>query len=338
MSTQIIQTSSVSQSDHHKLILSEPTVVSSVWTRANSSSILEIEKNKIGAVWKASKVQGESKAFEISISMYEKDWSLPKYLVTSTTELWSPVFAKLPSGELGIFYREGNTPRSAKGFLLRSSDNGHSWSKPEALPNGILGPTKSKPLLRSDNVLLCGSSKEIGEPEKDDPKTLRTELYINEFDGKIWKNHGPLTIPNQPFGAIEPALFHDKEGNIRLVCRDRAYKLEQMGWIYTSISRDGGVTWDPLQKTTLPNPDCGIDCLGLGRGKALLFYNDSHTERNALTMALTVDGGHSWKNILILEKDEGQFPSAMLDSKGMVHVTYAKQGNITHRVIDASQL
>ncbi len=307
-----------------RVSLSDKAMISDTYATSHSSSILEIAPVILSAVWKGAKSTQEGPLYEIAISRLEKrEWSLPQILHKGTQEIWSPVFAKLSSGELWVFHREGDTPRAAKGFLQRSLDGGLTWSEREPLPDGILGPTKSKPLVRKDGALVCGSSVEIGEPGTNGASTA---LYINIYDGKTWTSRGPLSIRGQPFGAIEPALFLDKEGNIRLVCRDRAWKNKEIGWIYTSVSRDGGNSWEPLKATTLPNPDSGIDVVDLGNGKALLFFNDSHKERKALTAALTADGGLSWERVLVLEKGDAQFPSAARAFDGLVHVTYASNG------------
>ncbi len=158
-------------------LLSESTMISDVWVTSNSSSILEVTPGMLSVVWKGTKTVQEEKITEISMSrLDEGSWTLPQVLVTGSTTLWSPVFTKLPSGELWLFYREGETPRVAKGFLQKSLDGGISWSKPEALPDGILGPTKSKPLMLADGTIVCGSSVEIGEPHT---QSASTALYFN---------------------------------------------------------------------------------------------------------------------------------------------------------------
>ena len=148
-------------------------------------------------------------------------------------------------------------------------------------------------------------------------------MEILDSDGISWKKVGPFALPDGKFGAIEPALFFDKEGNLRMVCRDRAKSIGGTGYIWQAISRDGGVSWSPFVQTALPNPDSGIDVADLGEGRVMLFYNHSHVERRPLNFAISRDGGDSWSEPYLLD-EVGEFPSAIVASSGLVHVTYSR--------------
>ena len=45
--------------------------------------------------------------------------------------------------------------------MMTSTDDGKTWSKPQRLPDGILGPIKNKPVQLEDGGILCGSSTYI---------------------------------------------------------------------------------------------------------------------------------------------------------------------------------
>ena len=52
--------------------------------------------------------------------------------------------------------------------------------------------------------------------------------------------------------------------------------------------------------SSLQNPDAGIDGVDMQGQKdigLLLLYNDSPSERNPLSLALSVDGGVSWQTV-----------------------------------------
>ena len=105
---------------------------------------------------------------------------------------------------------------------------------------------------------------------------------------------------------------------------------------------NGGKTWSELQKTAIPNPDSGIVTLAFGE-QVLLFYNNSHTDRYPLTVAVSNDGGNSWTPLFNIEEKSGEFPSATVDSNGLIHVTYAyapdgeTQRRVKHVVLDLKQ-
>ena len=210
------------------------------------------------------------------------------------------------------------------------------------LPAGITGPTKNKPLVTGEGTLICPASVCVGEPT-DLFKATACWIEISEDGGVHWKKVGPLEVSDRKFGAIEPALFQDGAGHLRMLCRDRAHKVGGVGFIWESISEDGGLHWSELRQTELSNPDSGLDVADLGEGKIVLFYNHSHTDRFPLHMALSVDGGDHWSEPLVLA-EVGEFPAAIVTADGLVHVTYAapcadsEQRRIKHVIIDPGQL
>jgi predicted neuraminidase len=190
--------------------------------------------------------------------------------------------------------------------------------------------------------MICGSSTEVGSPD-DELKATACWIEILSNDSH-WSKYGPIEIPGKKFGCIEPTLFWGDNGSLKMMCRDRSNRVGLEGWIWVAESFDKGKTWSELKKTSLPNPDSGIDTLSLNNEKILLFYNDSHTDRYPLTLALSEDCGNSWTPLLTLESKSGEFPSATLDSKGFIHVSYAHipmgktQRRIKHVVIDLTSL
>lgn len=295
----------------------------------HSSSIIELTPGQFCVVWKGGYGRGQSncgmnKNVGIWMTRFDgQNWSPPKQIVTNPDSVcWGPVLTKLPSGELLLFYRIGQNPRNVVAFLKRSDDNGAHWSAEEILPAGILGPVKGKPIVTADGTLICGSSIEVGEPT-DKFKATACWIEIAQNGGRQWKKFGPIEIPGQKFGAIEPVLFYSNEKQLRLLCRDRANKIDRTGYIWTATSDDGGATWTELQKTTLPNPDISVEAVDLGSKNILLVYNHSHTDRYPLNVALSKDGGATWTPSLVLETDSGEVPAAILASDGRVHITYA---------------
>ncbi|NNM42723.1 MAG: exo-alpha-sialidase [Chlamydiae bacterium] len=311
----------------------------------HSSNIIETFPGSLCAVWKGGFTEGHCNVdskdnIGIWASLFQNGaWTEAKEIVSSpNTVCWSPVLCKLSSSELLLFYRMGPNPRSLVSFIKRSYDGGSTWSKEELLPAGIIGPTKTKPLVLG-NTLLCPSSSEAGEP---DAQHKATACWIEIYDdaAHTWKKIGPLQIPNRSFGVIEPTLYMTSSNQIKMFCRDRAHKIGQTGYVWTASSDDFGNSWSTLSPTPLPNPDSGVDVVNLGNGRAALFYNHSHTERFPLSFAVSFDDCASWSAPFTVEKTSGEFPSAILDSEGMIHVSYAfsspgeTQRRIKHVVID----
>jgi predicted neuraminidase len=310
---------------------------------------VETLPNRFCAVWKGGPGDGKSNIdikmnVGIWLSLYENgQWSEAMQIVKSENSVcWNPVLCKFSEKEILLFFRIGKDPRNAVAFLKRSCDGGKTWSDQEILPAGILGPTKCKPIITSDGTLVCPSSFQAGNPE-DAYKATALWIDISKDKGKHWQKIGPLEIPNSKFGAIEPALFYDSQGRLKLFCRDRSYKMGEKGFICTATSIDNGYSWSQLEPTLLPNPDSAIDIVDLGKGKIVLLYNHSHTCRYPLHLAISQDGGDSWSAPYVID-ESGEFPSGILSTDGKLHVTYAvthsksDQRRIRHCVIDLSYL
>ena len=309
----------------------------------HGSSIVETAPGKLCAVWKGGPGEGKCninipKDVGIWSARFEEGkWSEPECIVSAPDSVcWNPVLTQLTNGEVLLFYRLGPNPRSVVGCIKRSQDGGAQWSKEEVLPAGVFGPARSKPIVKQDGTLICGSSIECGSPT-DVWKATACWIDISSDGGRSWKKYGPLEIPGKRFGALEPSLFYDGEGRLRLVCRDRSNKVQESGYIWTAVSEDDGKNWSSLERTDLPNPDSAVETVDLGAGAILLIYNHSFTDRFPLNIARSCDGGKTWDPILELE---GEFPAAILTSDGLVHMTYAQcppestQRRIKHVVID----
>lgn len=313
----------------------------------HSSSIIQTAQGRYGVVWKWGAGVGKSNIemeenVGIWLSFFDGTWSEPKEIVSAPRSVcWNPVLCRNLAGELLLFYRVGATPRCTVSFLKRSQDHGEHWSQEEILPTGIVGPTKNKPLFTLGGDLISPSSVEMGEPE--DPLKA-TACWIEILEGGThWKKIGPLELAERKFGVIEPALFFDKEGKLRMLCRDRARRVGGKGSIWMAISEDEGRHWSDLKQTDLPNPDSGLDVVDLGQGKLILLYNHSHTERYPLHLTVSLDGGDMWSKPLVLD-EKGEVPSGILGKDGLVHITYAResgpdgQRRIKHIVVNPDRL
>jgi predicted neuraminidase len=313
----------------------------------HSSSLVEVSPGVLCVAWKGGRGKGKSNSdmkqnVGIWLSFFKDgQWNAPQEIVQSLNSIcWSPVLHKGINGELVLFYRIGRDPRHTLSLFKRSFDGGVSWSTEEILPAGIIGPTKTKPLIDKEGNLICGSSVEAGAPEEE---LKATACWVEILSGQQWSKYGPLEIPGKRFGCIEPALFFTAEGLLKLLCRDRSNRVGLEGWIWIAESKDAGKTWSELKKTNLPNPDSGVEVLTLPNGNILLIYNHSHTNRYPLSVALSKDGGSSWNRLFHIEEESGEFPSATVDSQGYVHVSYAwtppgkSQRRIKHIVMDLSQ-
>lgn len=246
---------------------------------------------------------------------------------------WNPVLFQPGNGPLVLFYKVGPSPSEWWGLARTSTDNGRTWSPAIALPKGVLGPIRAKPIELSPGVMLAGSSTEH------DGWVVHMERFSGPWtadglaDVKSWQISAPLNVAAE-FGAIQPTILAHSTTSLQVLCRSR------QGVITQARSNDGGRTWGPMTATTLPNPSAGIDAVRLADGRFLLVYNPSRTERQQLDIAISKDG-ESWRSAVTLEGTTGEhsYPAMIQTRDGRVHVTYTwRRERIKHVVIDPTKL
>ena len=221
---------------------------------------------------------------------------------------WNPVLFRLPGGEIALYYKVGPNPREWWGEYKLSFDEGKTWGPKTALPEGILGPIKNKPLGLPDGTVLYPTSVEYT------PDCWRVFIERSKGDLTGWET---LAIDNSGFNAIQPALFFHK-GRLEMLCRT------QEGVLAKASSDDFGQTWTPLQETNLQNNNSGIDGLVLKDGLRLLVCNPIRQGRNKLDVLGSYDG-IEWTSLLTLEdQPEGEFsyPAIIQRENGTVDVSY----------------
>ncbi len=247
---------------------------------------------------------------------------------------YNPVLFYAPNGELLLFYKIGPNVAGWKGYMIRSKDNGKTWSAREALPEGFLGPIKNKPIM-VNGVLVCPSSTENNgwqvhfEMTPDFGHTWTKTDVIN--DGKI-------------VSAIQPSILTYKDGSMQVMCRSKNRTVNE------SWSKDGGKTWSEMKASPLPNNNSGTDAVTLQDGRQLIVYNhvkpapdlpNGKGARTPLNVAYSIDGKH-WFAAVVLEDSpvsQYSYPSVIQTKDGMVHIVYTwRRERIKHVVLVPSKL
>src|SRR5690606_623321 len=91
-------------------------------------------------------------------------WADGKVADTTQYPCWNPVlFRGNKEEELYLYYKVGPNPREWWGMVKISDDGGQNWGQAKKLPDGILGPIKSRPLELSDGSIISPSRVELTE-------------------------------------------------------------------------------------------------------------------------------------------------------------------------------
>jgi len=315
----IFDTASFPQS-HASTIAATPEGLIAAWFGGTK------EGNKDVCIWTSRRVNNK--------------WTAPQKVAdgilndTVRYACYNPVLYYAANKELLLFYKIGPNVAGWTGWMMRSKDNGHSWSTREALPDGFLGPIKNKPVLIG-NTLVCPSSTEKNgwkvhfEYTSDYGHTWTKSADIN--DGKI-------------VSAIQPSILKYKDGRYQVLCRSMNRTINE------SWSTDGGKTWSAMTASALPNNNSGTDAVTLKDGRQLLVYNhvkpaDSLPRgkgaRTPLNVAISKDG-KKWYAALILEDSpisQYSYPSVIQTKDGMVHIVYTwRREKIKYVKIDPKKL
>jgi protein tyrosine phosphatase len=292
------------------------------------STIEEAAPGIFLAVWVA-RVGFVSKKLELCGSFCANSvWEKPHVIVKASNQPYSsPVLLKMPSGELLLFFHEGQSC-----FLMRSKDGGKNWSEKEALK--IFGP-KKKPILLADSTIVCASVNEAAHP---------SECWIEKsFDGgKNWVKKVPLITSNGAFGIQDCSFFIDSAAVISLLFNVRVQHGRKN--LYRATSVDGGDWWERGVKTDLETPYNTFASLGLPCGRVLAVCNPRNYGASCLSLMVSNDNGNKWKRIWNLEQglldcERYSNPSLILGSDGYVHITYSWQDTrIKHVVLKIKSL
>lgn len=332
---------SVHAQEYKKGILTDEFIFEKAsFPESHASTIAETPKGLIAAWFGGSKEGKPDVDIWVSHQVNGK-WTAPLDVAngiqndTLRYACWNPVLYQVSKGELLLFYKIGPKVAGWKGWMIRSKDNGYTWSKPEALPDGFLGPIKNKPVLLRNGVLICPSSTENNG--------WRVHFETTTDFGKTWKKSADIN-DGKIISAIQPSILTYKDGSMQVLCRSKNRTVNE------SWSHDGGKTWSKMDSTSLPNNNSGTDAVTLQDGRQLLVYNhvrpadslrNGKGPRTPLNVAISKDG-KKWFAALVLEDSpvsQYSYPSVIQSSDGMVHIVYTwRRQRIKYVKIDPSKL
>lgn len=250
------------------------------------------------------------------------NWSTPIEVAKIREDAhWNPVLFRGNDGTIVLYFKVGKTIDHWETWYKLSSDEGETWTEAKELvagDKGGRGPVRNKPIVLSDGTWLA--------PSSDEKKGVWNAFVDRSEDqGKTWTATPFIPINRDSIpeeGVIQPALWESSNGNVHMLLRSSA------GVICRSDSRDYGKTWSPVYKTTLPNPNSGIDLTKLDDGTLVLAYNpDSENwgSRSPISLAVSTDNGKTWPTKLTVDKgsseDEFSYPS-IIHTGDTVALTY----------------
>lgn len=315
----------------------------------HASTIVELHNGDVLVAWFGGTAEGNPDVAIYGARLHNGVWSAPQELARAPhVACWNPALFHDGKGVLWLYYKVGKSPSTWTGMRMSSMDEGASWSAAEPLPPGILGPIKDKPLLLADGTIVSGSSVESGK--------WTAWIERSADGGHTWIKIGPITIPealdvpdagaiaaesegrhvehdasagvntkiNPPgkatVGLIQPSVVSLGGHHLRFYARSKT-KAQR---IAVADSFDDGVKWTAAHYIDLPNPNSGIDAVGLRDGRVILAFNNSYNRRSPLNLGISRDG-EKFTIFKELDKGPGQYsyPAIVQAANGDLLITYS---------------
>ncbi|MCE5345196.1 MAG: exo-alpha-sialidase [Bacteroidales bacterium] len=296
-----------------KVLTSEFIYNEAPFPQCHASTIVETDEGLLAAWFGGTHERHPDVCIYTSLYRDGK-WGIPERVAdgakndTLVFPCWNPVLFKRDNNDIILYYKVGPSPREWWGMYKISADEGKSWSAAIQIPNNLFGPIKNKPLGLPDGTILYPTSFET-------PQIWN--IYV-ETSGQNLTNWRKTEINNNGFNAIQPTVLFYKGGVVQMLCRSKEKRIVET-W-----SSDNGKTWSPLQATSIPNNNSGIDAVSLGNGLQVLICNPVEQGRNKLAVLVSSDG-KNWKKLIVLEdQPEGEFsyPAIIRGKDGKIHITY----------------
>ncbi|AMR33015.1 hypothetical protein A0256_17110 [Mucilaginibacter sp. PAMC 26640] len=288
----------------------------------HASTIVQLGKQTLMAAWFAGDHEGSSDVAIWASIKTAAGWSKPvniadgKQTDGKTIACWNPVLFKTADGKLYLHYKVGPNPREWWALYKVSADEGKTWSAAVKLPDGFLGPIKDKPIQLTSGKILYPSSV-----ESVDEKSWTIHLEQTDADLTHWQK---ITINCDTFQAIQPTILVYPHNRLQLLARSKQNVLVQ------SWSENGGASWSKVAKTSIPNPNSGVDAATTNSFQQYLVYNPLTAGKNwwegrsVLKLGTSADGIH-WADVFTFENEtsgEFSYPAVIYDPAGFLHVTY----------------
>lgn len=207
---------------------------------------------------------------------------------------------RLQDRRIFFAFARKNSPADCLPMFRISSDNGLTFSSPQAIP---VDPYPSYYTINNDRVVQLRSGRILvplayTRDYRLDHHFL-TRVYYSDNEGKSWKaSKTILDVKQSSVGAEEPGVVQLSNGMVMLWVRTST------GHPYHSYSADDGITWSSLKPMSVPSPNSPQSIKRIPKtGDLLMVWNNSATIRFPLAAAISRDGGRTWQNLRNLDAD-----------------------------------
>ena len=268
-------------------------------------------------------------------------------LTVNGNNVMSVSLMRMQNGDIGLYYLKKTDYFQCRLFLIRSSDEGKTWSN-EVLCTGERGyyvVHNGRALrLASGKIIIPAAYVEVLTDPNDEtistdwkPAVFRT--YASYDDGYTWVEEGgqPLKGAKSAHGLQEPCFVQLGDGKVWCLART------DLGRVYESFSTDEGKTWEDFIPSRFTSAISPITVKRVSSSKLFAFwtpvpvYNGAvqkvgecwHWGRNPYVCSVSVDDGKTFINPFSIETDKNRgfgYTSFVETSNGDLLVAYCAGG------------
>ena len=310
--------------------------------RNDSASIIELDDGRLFMVWleflqteRAGHDEGLNRISSMISDDRGRTWKRKRVeLETAPGDMsvYNPSLLKLANGEILFSYiryhrLEWGAPYDMSGYLKRSRDGAETFGDPVTIwSHQPIGPANDRMIqLKSGRVVQAVERVPGLRGQK---SAIESGCFFSDDNGHTWTLSD--TFVRLPLrGSMEGIIAETKDQRLLMAVRN------QLGSVFLSESRDGGKNWSKAQTSGLRG---GESMPVLRRipstGDLVLIWNNSEYDpysgthfglRSPLTVALSIDGGRTWKQRAHIETDptyEFSNPSCLFTRDGGMIITY----------------
>jgi predicted neuraminidase len=325
----------------------EEAYLTPVFPSSHAANLLTLRNGDLLCVWFSGTWEGES---DVAIMMARlpkgsRQWSRPRVVDHRSGESFqNPVVFEAPDGVLWIVHTTqgaGQGQANANVLVTKSTDGGKIWTAPAVLFDTPGSFVRQPILVLPDGNWMLPMYVTPSRGITQGAESNYSVVKISADRGTHWKD---CAVPKSN-GYVQPDVVPIPGGRYLAFFRSRF-----ADFIYQSTSQDG-CTWTAPQKTQLPNNNSSIQVAKLANGHLVMAFNNVGSvvaagkpqagPRKPLTVALSEDGGATWKWVRDLEvglppaaaaegrpnrkepgREEYSYPSIAQTGDGSIYVAY----------------